>query len=647
MKILLVDDEEQVLAAWGEILQAAGPCEVHTAVNGGGALQAARAMGGPDVLVADIVMKPMDGLTLREKLVGEFPHMRVVMVSGQDVSAHTERLAGAKVLKKPVDMEELAKAVGFVKDAPPIGSFVAGFYLQEVLHRGRGIVDYVAWEASMSRHVVLHVLESSRATEPGAVEEFLASARTKAAVSHPSLLVVHDAGEAGGWNYYSSDFLVGYPLSAYAAASQQLDDKALLGAMRSAAEVSGYFKEQGHARRAIHPEDVLFDSSLRSSLANVAKVGAAEVVDEAAEVRELAAAVARCAAPDGPAAKAAATLLAADTPDWGAVLQTATAVAPVAAPKDVKRLSARSEKSKRLLAEAKKQQKKRLLITAGLSALLLLVAVAALVHFFGGVSRSVSTRMLLIPAGEFIYQDGEKVNLPDFWIDEHEVTIADYKEFLDFLEANPGEAEKLAHPDMPKGKSHVPLDWADNNELTPPMPGYYKRAVRWKQYKNAPLEVDSPVFNVDWFDAYAYSKWKGRRLPTEQEWEKAARGTDGRKYPGGNQEDPKRVNSGHDFDPNPNKGGDIDGYKRWSPVNLPSGDTSPYRIRGMAGNVSEWTSSWTSSEDGMAGDVPVVRGGNWGNPEHHLTRRRAILDPLQQQDTLGFRTVSDTAPSKQ
>ncbi len=646
MKILLVDDEELVLAAWSEFLRETGPCEISTAVNGGGALQAARAMGGPDVLVTDIVMKPMDGLSLRDRLVTEFPQMRVVLVSGQDPSSYADRVGGAKVLSKPVDVEELAGAVGFVKDAPPIGTTLAGYYLQEVLHKGRGIVDYVAWEASMSRHVVLHVLESGRAAEPGAVDEFLANARAKAAASHPCLLAVHDAGQADGWNFYSSDFLVGYALSAYAAAGQRLDDRALLGAMRSAAEVSGYFKEKGQARRSIHPEDVLLDSSLRCSLANVAKIGAAEEINEAEEVGELAAVVARSAAPDGRAAKAAAALLAADKPDWSSVLQVTAAAAPVAAPKDVKQLSARSEKSKRLLAEAKQQQKKRLLVTAGLSALLLLVALAALFRFFGGGSRSIETRMLLIPAGEFDYQDGEKVTLPDFWIDEHEVSIADYKEFLDFLEANPGEAEKFAHPEMPKGKSHVPLDWADNNELTPPMPGYYKRAVRWKQYKNAPLDVDSPVFNVDWFDAYAYATWKGHRLPTEQEWEKAARGTDGRKYPWGNPDDPKLANSGHDFDPNPKKGGDIDGYKRWSPVNLPAGDISPYGIHGMAGNVSEWTASWAASEDGMAGEVPVIRGGNWGNPEHLLTRRRAILDPLQQQDTLGFRTVSDTVPTK-
>jgi formylglycine-generating enzyme required for sulfatase activity len=413
--------------------------------------------------------------------------------------------------------------------------------------------------------------------------------------------------------------------------------------------VSAYFQEQRLARRVIHAEDLLLDSSLRPSVANVARTGTAEVMDETAEVKEVAAAVSRVAAPESPVGKAAAGLLATEKPTWAEALQAAVAATPVAAPKDVRRLSARSEKSKQLLEEAKQLQKKRLLITAGLSGALLLVALVALFRFFSGSggSRGIATEMVRIPAGEFVYQDGQKKNLPEFWIDEHEVSIADYKEFLDYLEANPGEAATFAHPDMPGGKSHVPLDWADNNTLTPPMPGYYTRAVRWNKYKGAALDVDSPVFNVDWYDAYAYAKWKGRRLPTEEEWEKAARGTDGRKYPWGSEENPKAANTGQDFNPDPKKGGDTDGFKRWSPVNLPSGDISPFKIRGMAGNVSEWTATFAPSEDGMAGDVPVVRGGNWGNPEHHLTRRRAILDPLQQQDALGFRTASDTAPAKE
>jgi len=64
----------------------------------------------------------------------------------------------------------------------------------------------------------------------------------------------------------------------------------------------------------------------------------------------------------------------------------------------------------------------------------------------------------------------------------------------------------------------------------------------------------------------------------------------------------------------------------------------------MAGNVSEWTATWAPAEGGMGGDVPVIRGGNWENPEYKLTSRKAILDPLQTSMFLGFRTVSDTKP---
>jgi formylglycine-generating enzyme required for sulfatase activity/CheY-like chemotaxis protein len=643
MKILLVDDEPQVLAAWRELLESSGAAEIRTAAVGGDALRMAREMGGPDVLVTDVVMEPMDGFALRDKLSAEYPAMRTVFVSGYDLTDYANRTAGASVLVKPVEVSQLAAAIG-LGGGPVPGTTVGAYYVQEPAGRTGAAADYLAWQQSMSRHVVLHVLDSALAGDDKAVQEFLADARAKAAVTHPYLLAVHEAGEADGYYFYSSDLVPGHALEAYAAAGQRLDDKVLLHALRTAAEVSGYFKQQGLARRTISPADVVLDSAMRPRLANVAQAGAPTGLDEAAEVRAFAALIGRLAAPGGPAAGVVAVLLATEAPDWPTVLQSAAAVVPVAAPKDAGKLSARSDKAKELLAKSREQQKKRLQVTAALSLVLLLVGAFALFTIFRGGTRSFTTQMLRVPAGEFVYQDGEKVNLPDFWIDEHEVSIADYKEFLDYLEANPAEAPKFAHPDMPQEKSHVPLDWADNTQLTPPMPGYYTRAVRWKQYKGAPLDVDSPVFNVDWYDAYAYAKWKGRRLPTEQEWEKAARGTDGRRYPWGNEEDPKRANTGHDFNPDPKEGGELDGFKRWSPVNLPVGDLSPFRVRGMAGNVSEWTSTFVPSEDGFAGEVPVIRGGNWGNAEHNITRRRAILDPLQVQDTLGFRTVSDTAP---
>lgn len=655
MKILLVDDEVHVLEAWRALLEAFGAGEVRTASTGGDAIKAAREWSGPDVLVTDVFMEPMDGFRLREMLAAEFPLMRAVFVSGYDLSGYSDRVAGAQVLAKPVDSENLAAAIGLpgvpttgaamaeTSGVASTGRTIGSYYLQEFAGREGAVSDFIAWQQSMSRHVLLHVLDNASGRQPAEVEAFLADARSKAAVTHPYLLSVHEAGEEAGYHFYSSDLVPGHSLAAYAEAGHPLDDRVLLDALRTAAEVSEYFKKHGLARRTILPSDVLLDGSMRPRLSNVAQAVPAET-DEAAEVKAFAATVAALAASNGPAAGAAAALSANATQGWAAALPLVAAAKPVAAPKDAGRVTARADKSKQILAQSKQQQKKRLLITAGLSLLLLLVGAASLFQFLGGGKRTVESRMIEIPGGEFIYQSGEKVNLPTFWIDEHEVTIADYKEFLDFLVANPGEAAKFAHPDMPQGKEHVPLDWADNNQLEPPMPGYYTRAVRWRQYKDAPLDVDSPVFNVDWYDAYAYAKWKGRRLPTEQEWEKAARGTDGRKFPWGNEDNTKIVNSGADANSNPKKGGDIDGYKRWSPVNRPEGDASPYGVRGMAGNVSEWTASYAPHEDGGSGEVPVIRGGNWYSADHETTRRRMLFDPLQVQDSLGFRTVSDTKP---
>ncbi|MBI3805735.1 MAG: SUMF1/EgtB/PvdO family nonheme iron enzyme [Nitrospirae bacterium] len=176
--------------------------------------------------------------------------------------------------------------------------------------------------------------------------------------------------------------------------------------------------------------------------------------------------------------------------------------------------------------------------------------------------------MAWIPPGEFIFgsdeedESGEamqlgfprpwfedehprqKLSLPGFHIDRQEVTQGEYARFV----------QAADHP--------PPDDW----------PG-----GRFEREKER-----HPVTHVDWYDANDYCRWAGKRLPTEAEWEKAARGTDGRRYPWGESFDPSRANLSAGPDAN----------QTARPVgSFPSGK-SPYGIDDLIGNVWEWTDSW-------------------------------------------------------
>lgn len=162
------------------------------------------------------------------------------------------------------------------------------------------------------------------------------------------------------------------------------------------------------------------------------------------------------------------------------------------------------------------------------------------------------------PWGQKDAKPKHKVTLPAFYIDRYEVTHGDYQKF---------------EPEM-----KIP-------DRTP----------------------DTPMTHVTWHDAYNYCRSLGKRLPTEAEWEKAARGTDGRAYPWGNHFDLKLANTG----------------ATPMPVGSFPKDRSPYGVFDMAGNVSEWTDSWyrpypgnTFPSEDYGIFQKVVRGGSFNVNRH-------------------------------
>jgi len=242
--------------------------------------------------------------------------------------------------------------------------------------------------------------------------------------------------------------------------------------------------------------------------------------------------------------------------------------------------------------------------------------------------------MVQVPAGPFImgtnYERADpqdrpqhSVKLPVYWVDKYLVTNAQYARFV-------------------AATSHRP-------------------PLNWKDSKIPDGEKMRPVTMVTWYDATAYAKWAGKRLPTEAEWEKSARGTDGRRWPWGSKMEPERLNTY---------------YNRGSATNVnayPNG-ASPYGAMDMAGNVDEWTADdfapypggdapvdlfqgkipvATSEKDKamkvvdmvpttVKGKYKVLRGGSWkGDPFSTATYHRKPDWANYASDFYGFRCAGD------
>jgi formylglycine-generating enzyme required for sulfatase activity len=224
--------------------------------------------------------------------------------------------------------------------------------------------------------------------------------------------------------------------------------------------------------------------------------------------------------------------------------------------------------------------------------------------------------MALISAGEFLMgmEDGlpdarplHRLYLSSFWIDHQSVNNGQYRACL------------------------------EGGGCLPP---------KVRDYFDDPQQSQRPVTNVTWTQARGYCHWVGKRLPTEAEWEKAARGIDGRRYPWGNSDEVIHRNRLNTNDGKASANG-VD------PVVTPTTAPSPYGVSGMIGVVSEWVKDWYAEDfyrisplrdpqGPLRGTFRVLRGGSWmERPIELRTGYRAWDEMTYWGPTLGFRCAND------
>jgi formylglycine-generating enzyme required for sulfatase activity/CheY-like chemotaxis protein len=584
--------------------------------------------------VCELYFPEADGVAFLSAVRTRFRHARVIIVSNYNLQNFAAYTQGLTIFPLPLD-----EAVFSVTCQDALitleGAEFPPYRLGKKQPPDRWGDCYAAYDTGVKRDVFITVVRNGATA--GEAERFRNFAAAMARAGHPNIQAVYQAGNFRGRDFFSREKWEAPSLPEMAVAGQGIDGRMAARIVHMVGSVMIFWDANGHPHTPVAATDVSVSPEGIIKIANCVDPTRAATPPGAADLTALAAGLQTLLSgtPDLPArVQALLERLGSGPVPLAEVVGEAQAIDVELAPEREIAVTEEHVVARRAVAVERRKQKRNINVMAGVAiAVLLVLGYFVYERFLAQPPAREFSDMAKVPAGPYTYQDGAATLDHTFYIDKYEVTFGQYLKFLKAVSAA-GTDAAWRSPDQKGEKNHEPAKWLD-----------IFQTIKFHQpYSGEFITLDFPVFNIDWYDAQAYAKWAGKRLPDEHEWEKAARGPNGFLFPWGPTFQPLANTSV--FTADALQGSLSKGHHRMVDEN--PGDRSPYGVMDMAGNVSEWTGTITDSSSLAGEKVAVIRGANFLSHDldhEELTNRITNYSMTTRQVWLGFRCASDTPPT--